>query len=64
MYLHIYIVFGSPLLPVLRSIAKSSASLRASGPTFRNLSLGLEESGMSFIFMVKEEGKRSFYSLL
>ena len=41
----------SCIVPVLRNIARSSASLRVSGPYFRNLSRGRFCFGRSRIFM-------------
>src|SRR3989338_8998093 len=48
----------SPTNPVLSIIANNSASLNTSGPYFRNLSLGLEESGRSLIFICLEKIKQ------
>ena len=48
--LDIWMTFSS-LFPVLRRIAKSSESVRNSGPCFRNFSRGWESFGRSLIFM-------------
>lgn len=52
----------SPLVPVRRRIAKSSASLRTSGPSLRKRSRGRFCFGMSRIFMCKNNQPLEFIS--